>query len=395
MHTDNGYGIVFIGFAPEADKERALAVVQELREASDILVETRLRPKQVMTRYPLSFDDAQLLMNRFCGLGLRCYLIDLSPVSKAASGVSLLGLLLVLSIVCNFIFSTLLFLPSPFSSEPQKPAPAKTAHFALGGDLFEYNGADYTSYILDVDETDLRIFWKDDNGQTLSNFANLSKYLESKGQSLVFATNAGIFDPNFRPVGVFIENGRERVPLDLGTGYGNFYMKPNGVFYITENRVGVVASEDFLNVTATHRVRYATQSGPLLLQDGVMNSLFTEDSKHRKVRSGVGILGDKIAVFVKSNEPVSFYEFAAMFRDHFGCQNALYLDGVISNIFIRDFDPVPFGEDKFAGMIAVVEKRQVPVGIPPNIDGMSGPAGAQAIAPSDNPAGMVEPDTAQ
>ena len=38
------------------------------------------------------------------------------------------------------------------------------------------------------------------------------------------------------------------------------------------------------------------------------------------------------AVFVISDEPVSFSEFARLFRDGLLCSDALYLDGVISEL---------------------------------------------------------------
>ncbi|WP_051261338.1 phosphodiester glycosidase family protein [Desulfovibrio inopinatus] len=391
----SGYGLVFIGLSSDANREDALVEFQHFRENNDVIVETRLRPKQVMTRYPLSFDDAELLSNRLSGLGVRCHIIDLSPVTQPTSGITRLGLLLALSLVYNIVVTAFLVFSMSPASEPKMSNPPPISAFALGADLFDYGGEDYTSFLLDIDETDVRLFWKGDSGQHISNFSALSHLVDQHGYQLVFATNAGIFNPDFRPVGLYVEEGREIVPLELGDGYGNFYMKPNGVFYITDNRAGIVASEQYPHVAATHHVRFATQSGPLLLQDGTLNPLFTEGSKHRKIRSGVGIIGDKIVVFVKSNEPVSFYEFATMFRDKFGCRSALYLDGVISNMFIREFDPVPFGGDKFGAMIAVVEKHEPVAGNAPTIELPALPTDLSGPAVSDNPAGQVEPDNVQ
>jgi uncharacterized protein YigE (DUF2233 family) len=39
-----------------------------------------------------------------------------------------------------------------------------------------------------------------------------------------------------------------------------------------------------------------------------------------------------MAVFVISEDPVSFHEFASLFRDTLDCPDALYLDGVISSL---------------------------------------------------------------
>jgi hypothetical protein len=45
-----------------------------------------------------------------------------------------------------------------------------------------------------------------------------------------FATNAGMFDPALKPVGLYVEQGRELVHVNTRSGYGNFHMKPNGIF---------------------------------------------------------------------------------------------------------------------------------------------------------------------
>jgi uncharacterized protein YigE (DUF2233 family) len=36
---------------------------------------------------------------------------------------------------------------------------------------------------------------------------------------------------------------------------------------------------------------------------------------------------------VISEQPVNFYEFAVFFRDELQCQDALYLDGVVSSLY--------------------------------------------------------------
>jgi hypothetical protein len=43
---------------------------------------------------------------------------------------------------------------------------------------------------------------------------------------LLFATNAGMFDPALKPVGLYVEQGRELVHANTLSGYGNFHMKP-------------------------------------------------------------------------------------------------------------------------------------------------------------------------
>ena len=63
---------------------------------------------------------------------------------------------------------------------------------------------------------------------------------------LLFATNAGMFDPALKPVGLYVEQGRELVHVNTKSGYGNFHMKPNGVFYVSADRAAVAETRAFL-----------------------------------------------------------------------------------------------------------------------------------------------------
>ena len=47
-------------------------------------------------------------------------------------------------------------------------------------------------------------------------------------------------------------------------------------------------------------------------------------------------LGPRSWVFVISNEPVTFFRFASLFRDKLGCPNALFLDGSVSSLYAPD-----------------------------------------------------------
>ena len=95
-----------------------------------------------------------------------------------------------------------------------------------------FGGQDYLVKMVDPHKADLRLFLKDDSGQFLSDFVGLDKYVQSKGEKLVFAANAGMFQPDSRPVGLLVQNGTEQSPLNLKDGTGNFCMKPNGVFLL-------------------------------------------------------------------------------------------------------------------------------------------------------------------
>ena len=76
----------------------------------------------------------------------------------------------------------------------------------------------------------------------------------------------------------------------------------------------------------------ATQSGPLLVRGGQVHPAFDAGSKSRLLRNGVGVASPQTVVFVISEDPVNFYEFATLFRDRLHCPDALYLDGTISSL---------------------------------------------------------------
>ncbi len=81
--------------------------------------------------------------------------------------------------------------------------------------------------------------------------------------------------------------------------------------------------------------RLATQSGPMLLDRGLIPDIaaFRPTSTSRFVRNGVCAPTQQEAVFVISEDPVTFFEFAQFFRDRLACSDALYLDGSISSLY--------------------------------------------------------------
>jgi uncharacterized protein YigE (DUF2233 family) len=123
----------------------------------------------------------------------------------------------------------------------------------------------------------LRLLWRDDNGAAVGDLAALERQIANRGDRLVFATNAGIFDPTRSPLGLHIENGKVLVELNRGDGAGNFYLKPNGVFFEAGGKLRICETSEF--TLSPERVRFATQSGPLLLRGG---------RESRCIRSGLG-----------------------------------------------------------------------------------------------------------
>jgi uncharacterized protein YigE (DUF2233 family) len=178
----------------------------------------------------------------------------------------------------------------------------------------------------------------------------LREALARRGQKVVFAMNAGMFHADQRPVGLLVIGGRELSPINRATASGNFYLQPNGVFLVDMAGPRVVATQDYRHFTPT----LATQSGPMLLYQGVIPDLpaFRAESRSRHVRNGVCVPAAGVTAFVISGKPVNFREFALFFRDELGCRDALYLDGSISSLYAPSVGREDSGE-RLGPMFAV------------------------------------------
>ncbi len=180
--------------------------------------------------------------------------------------------------------------------------------------------------------SDIRTFFTDPEGEPFGTFTSLSETLNARGEKLVFAMNGGMYHPDYKPVGLYVERGVQQKSANQRAGAGNFGMKPNGVFYVLRNgEPGVMETGRFLSRRLP--VAYATQSGPMLVIDGKLHPRIREDGTSRKIRNGVAVCTDGQTRFAISNEPVTFFEFASLFSDTLGCRNALYLDGSISAVY--------------------------------------------------------------
>ena len=145
--------------------------------------------------------------------------------------------------------------------------------------------------------------------------------------------NAGMFHDDRQPVGLLVQGGESIAELNLKEGEGNFFLKPNGVWGTTQFGFFVAESHQLEELSWSHPVIEATQSGPLLLDGGTPNPKLNPASKHRKIRNGVGVDRQGNSVFVISNTAVTFFELLTFFQD-LGCTHALYLDGVVSALYV-------------------------------------------------------------
>jgi uncharacterized protein YigE (DUF2233 family) len=192
-----------------------------------------------------------------------------------------------------------------------------------------FRGASYIVCTVDVRTYLVRLFWKNPEQQPYGGFDRLPRRL-AEGP-IVFAMNAGMYEEDLSPVGLYVEDGKTLTPANRRAGAGNFYVKPNGIFYVQGQEAGIVTTDNFM--AERPRVEFATQSGPMLVIDGRTNPRIKPGSTSQKIRNGVGIRDAHTLMFAISEEPVSFWDFAQLFRIGLQSRSALFLDGSISSLY--------------------------------------------------------------
>ncbi|HYQ02371.1 MAG TPA: phosphodiester glycosidase family protein [Polyangiaceae bacterium] len=234
--------------------------------------------------------------------------------------------------LCSLACLVVLPLPgcdtSPKQAAPREPTKTNTAlpanHFER---QLQHGEAKWLLFDLDPARVTLMLVGqRADEPQT---FEALAPYLKERGLTLAVATNAGIFGPARQPMGLHVQDGEILTPLSTADGDGNFFLKPNGVFWLDDAGVHVASSEHY---APQGRLRLATQSGPLLLEHGQIHPGFSPESRSLRLRSAVGVDARGHAHLAISLGQVSFYNAATLFRDVIGCPDALYLDGEISEV---------------------------------------------------------------
>jgi len=103
----------------------------------------------------------------------------------------------------------------------------------------EHERSEYTVCEIDLRQQTIRLYWKRPDGTPYAYLSALPRALQGEAGKLLFATNAGMFDPVLKPVGLYVEQGRKLVHANTRSGYGNFHMKPNGIFYVSADRAAV------------------------------------------------------------------------------------------------------------------------------------------------------------
>ena len=230
-----------------------------------------------------------------------------------------------------------------------------------------FKGKSYDTYIVNTKQHVIRLFNKNKR-KGIHNFETILEQVKKNKSRLAFLMNAGMYQPDKSPQGLYIENGKVLNKLNTITkakGKGNFFnfehnpkhKYGNGVFLIGKNKTAaIVPTDDYAKTVKESDVLLATQSGPIALYQGKINQYFKEKSKNTNIRNGVGIINKNKIVFLISNQKVNLYEFGEVFREVFGCQDALYLDGAISRHYTPDLKRVNTQSSNHLGTFIAVIK---------------------------------------
>ena len=217
----------------------------------------------------------------------------------------------------------------------------------------EHLSGRYTVCTFDPAKDTIRLYGAKTLGQAGASYDHLNTHLLHNGQHMSFAMNGGMYHHDYGPVGLLVEHGRETGALNHDDAFGNFFMKPNGVFWVAEGKAGVMETEAYAKADLSPVA--ATQSGPMLVIDGQVHPRFLPDATSLQIRNGVGVLPDGRVAFAISSDPVRFHDFATLFRDRLQSRNALFLDGSISSLYspeIRRHD-----RDAVMGTVIAVVKK--------------------------------------
>ncbi len=147
----------------------------------------------------------------------------------------------------------------------------------------DHEGRSYDVCRFDPAEHPLELFNLDEQGTPIGNFSALATRLAGDGKRLTFAMNAGMFDDKLHPIGLYVERGQTLKKLNRRNGFGNFHLKPNGVFLIEDGKAAVMETDAFAR--AGLKPDFATQSGPMLVINGKLHPKFSVTGTSAKIRT--------------------------------------------------------------------------------------------------------------
>jgi uncharacterized protein YigE (DUF2233 family) len=223
----------------------------------------------------------------------------------------------------------------------------------------KHRGSHYYVFVSNTTKDVFQLHWLNKkNNKGYTSIQNVHKQLIDEKLNPLLITNAGMYTAELAPQGLYIEDYKEYIKIDTTKpNSNNFYLKPNGVFYIDSLGFPKIDTTElfYTKYKKGLKPKYATQSGPMLLINGRVHQDFTYHSSNKKIRNGIGIIDKNKIVLCISIDEVNFYDFALLFKEVFGCKDALFLDGAISRMYLNDLNPKEKG-GQFGPIISISSK---------------------------------------
>lgn len=140
------------------------------------------------------------------------------------------------------------------------------------------------------------------------------------------AINGPLIDNNSVFVGGYINNGKQIKSWTNVQNKSDNFNTRNGIF--GRDKLGNFFLQETNNAQLNNlnpsNVDWAIQNGPILVENG--QNLCNISSTSKNIRTGMGYNEKNELVIIATEEKVTPYEFAEMFKQQ-GCKNAIYLDG--------------------------------------------------------------------
>ncbi|MCD1124625.1 phosphodiester glycosidase family protein [Jinshanibacter sp. LJY008] len=199
-----------------------------------------------------------------------------------------------------------------------------------------------STYTPDLTAETIRMYWLKEDGTPYKTINSLLNTV-GKTRQIHMVINGGIYSKTYQPEGLYIEQGKVLSKLNRQKGKGNFFIRPGGVFSVRNGTARIDTLDKF---RLTPMPDFAVQSGPVLINKGVINNKFSHSSESRKIRHGVGITDKGKVVFLLSKQGMSFYDFTHYAREQLKIKDLLYLDGSISKMYTSEssvyYQPYPY-----------------------------------------------------
>jgi uncharacterized protein YigE (DUF2233 family) len=217
-------------------------------------------------------------------------------------------------------------------ADAERRTSAPTSASAAACEALVFEGTPLTHCVADPSTSRIAVVLSPEGGPPYRSLSALAAARPAGAAPIAFALNGGMFGEDGQPIGYTVIAGKRLHALNRAGGWGNFHMKPNGVFFGTGTHWRVLSTDEFA-ATIHQRPGFATQSGPMLVIDGQLHPSFQPDGPSAKLRNAVGVDGKGRAHFVISDAPISFGKLARYYRDVLRTPNALFLDGSLSQLW--------------------------------------------------------------